>query len=74
MTVRAIDLWVNPSMLGGQPPPKWLTRVKEDYFKAGEDFLKTLSVGELLAQMDATGVEKAVLSIDVRRPDESVLA
>jgi len=71
---RAIDPWVNVSMLGGQPPPKWLTRVKEDYFKAGEDFFKDLTASELIAQMDAAGVEKAILSTDVRDPQETVLA
>jgi len=72
--VRAIDLWVNVNMLGGAPPPDWLVRVKEDYFKAGDDFLKELSVDELVSQMDAAGVEKAVLSVDVERPADNVLA
>jgi predicted TIM-barrel fold metal-dependent hydrolase len=71
--IRAIDPWVNLSMLGGQPAPSWLVRVKDDYFKAGEDFLKELSTDELIAQMDEAGVEKAVLSLTARRPDEKVL-
>jgi predicted TIM-barrel fold metal-dependent hydrolase len=72
--MRAIDPWVNTNMMGGGPPPKWLLQVKDDYFKAGDDFLKELSVEELTAQMDAVGVEKAVLSVDVERPPASVLA
>ena len=74
MTLRAIDLWVNTSMLGGGPAPKWLLKVKDDYFKAGDDFLKEQSAEEVLAAMDRCGVEKAVLSVDVRRPNEHALS
>jgi predicted TIM-barrel fold metal-dependent hydrolase len=70
---RAIDPWVNVSMLGGQAAPEWLLRVKEDYFKAGDDFLKELSQDELLAQMDAAGIEKAILSVQVADPLPTVL-
>jgi predicted TIM-barrel fold metal-dependent hydrolase len=70
---KAIDPWVNLGMLGGQPPPEWLVRVKEDYFKAGDDFLKDLAPAELIAQMDEAGVEKAVLSVQLVAPQESVL-
>ena len=34
---RAIDCWVNVTM-GEVEPPEYLRRVKEDYFKAGEEF------------------------------------
>jgi len=74
MGVRAIDPWVNTNMLGGGPAPKWLLKVKDDYFKAGDDFLKETSVEEMLAAMDRSGVEKAVLSVDAERPQEAVLA
>ena len=71
--VLAIDPWVNLSMLGGQAPPDWLIRVKEDYFKAGDDFLKELTGEELIGQMDDAGVEKAVLSLSVDAPQQNVL-
>ena len=71
--VGAIDPWVNLSMLGGQPPPDWLVRVKEDYFKGGEDFMRELSPEELIAQMDAAWVEKAILSLQVEAPQPQVL-
>ena len=71
--IPAIDPWVNLSMLGGQPPPDWLVRVKEDYFKAGDDFLRELSADELIAQMDAAGVERAVLSLSLEAPQSAVL-
>lgn len=72
--MRAIDPWVNTNMMGGGAPPRWLLQVKDDYFKAGDEFLKELSVEELLASMDAAGVEKVVLSVDAERPHAGVLA
>ncbi|MCS5638011.1 MAG: amidohydrolase family protein [Myxococcota bacterium] len=69
----AIDPWVNLSMLGGQAPPDWLVRVKEDYFKAGDDFLRELSADELIGQMDAAGVERAILSVSLETPQAAVL-
>lgn len=74
MASRAIDLWVNTNMAGGGPPPEWLKRVKEDYFKAGSEFFEELSVEGLLEVMDRVGVERAVLSVPVHRPSDSVLA
>jgi predicted TIM-barrel fold metal-dependent hydrolase len=73
LVVRAIDPWVNVNM-GGQIPPKWLVRVKEDYFKAGSDFFKDLDVDELLEVMDRSGVEKAILTTDCSQPSDHVLS
>jgi predicted TIM-barrel fold metal-dependent hydrolase len=73
MSLRAIDGWVNVNM-GENLPPEWLIRVKEDYFRGGEDFLKSLSIEETLAAMDRAGVQKAVLTVDAERPSEHVLA
>lgn len=74
MGLEAIDPWVNVDVLGGQPPPKYLQRVKDDYFKGDDSFFKKLTAGELLAQMDEAGVDKAVLSTDALRPSDDVLA
>jgi uncharacterized protein len=57
---RAIDCLVNID-IGGQAPPEWLIRVKEDYFRAGDEFLKQPELPELLDDMDANGVERAIL-------------
>jgi predicted TIM-barrel fold metal-dependent hydrolase len=38
-----------------------MVRVKEDYFKAGETFFKSPELNELLDDMDAHGVERAIL-------------
>lgn len=72
MTLRAIDPWVNVSM-GDAPPPEYLVRVKEDYFKAGEEFFQSIEAEKLVADMDEAGVEKAVLSISAQAPDPRVL-
>jgi predicted TIM-barrel fold metal-dependent hydrolase len=57
---KAIDGLVNVE-LGGADPPEWLVRVKEDYFKGGESFFSSRELPELLDDMDANGVERAIL-------------
>jgi predicted TIM-barrel fold metal-dependent hydrolase len=69
---HAIDLWVNVNM-GAGIPAEYLERVKEDYFKGGDEFFKSLTIDETLAQMDDAGVEVAVLSTSVKDPEPSVL-
>ena len=71
--VRAIDCWINVDM-GEQEPPDYLVRVKEDYFKGGDDFFKSLDADELLADMDAAGVAKAILGTTALAPSDRVLA
>jgi uncharacterized protein len=70
--VRAIDCWVNVTM-GEQKPPEYLVRVKEDYFKGGDEFFRNLEPDALLEQMDRAGVEKAVITIDASRPSAHAL-
>jgi predicted TIM-barrel fold metal-dependent hydrolase len=72
MAVRMIDPWVNVSM--GGPAPDWLIRVKEDYFRAGDEFTQDISEEKLLADMDEAGVAKAILSIGAKSPEPRVLA
>jgi predicted TIM-barrel fold metal-dependent hydrolase len=73
VSVRAIDPWVNVNM-GEQSPPEWLVRVKEDYFRGGDEFFKNVSPDQLRADMDEVGVEKAIVSLDVAAPSKHVLA
>ena len=68
MKIRAIDPWVNVNM-GETRPEEYLIRVKEDYFKAGEEFFQSIEAERLVADMDAAGIEKAVLSIGTQQPD-----
>lgn len=69
---RAIDLWVNVNM-GDNIPAEFLQRVKEDYFKGGDDFFRSLDIDECLAEMDEAGVERAVISTGVKNPEPRVL-
>jgi uncharacterized protein len=57
---RTIDCLVNVDM-GDTKQPEWMIRVKEDYFRAGDSFLKSPELPELLEDMDANGVERAIL-------------
>ena len=41
--------------------PDWMVRVKEDYFKGGDSFFTSPELPELLDDMDANGVERAIL-------------
>ena len=45
-----------------------MVRVKEDYFRAGDSFLTSRELPELLDEMDANGVERAILLTRRRRP------
>lgn len=72
MAIRAIDPWVNVNM-GEAPPAEYLIRVKEDYFKAGEEFFQSIEAEKLVADMDEAGIEKVILSIGTEQPDPRVL-
>ena len=73
MTVRAIDCWVNVNM-GAMGRPNYLKEVAENYFRQGEDFFRNYSIEEMLRTMDSLGIEKAILTTDVHRPEEQVLS
>jgi uncharacterized protein len=66
---RAIDCLVNVD-LGDRQQPEWMIRVKEDYFKAGDSFLKSPELPELLEDMDAHGVERAILLTRVGKGED----
>jgi predicted TIM-barrel fold metal-dependent hydrolase len=72
-TLRAIDAWVNVNMaeLGR---PDYLVAVKENYFKGGEEFFENASIEGMLKEMDAIGVEKAILTADALHPSPHVLS
>jgi predicted TIM-barrel fold metal-dependent hydrolase len=54
--------------------PDWMVRVKEDYFKGGDSFFKSPELNELLDDMDARGVEKAILLTQVRATEGRALS
>jgi predicted TIM-barrel fold metal-dependent hydrolase len=70
---RAIDCLVNVDM-GELPQPDWMVRVKEDYFKGDDSFFKSPELSELLDDMDANGVERAILMTNVRATEGRALS
>jgi uncharacterized protein len=64
--MRAIDGLVNVNFGDVAKQPDYMVRVKEDYFKGGDSFFSSPELGELLDNMDANGVEKAVLMSTVK--------
>lgn len=76
--IGAIDTFVNARMgsyTGGQGErPWWLQRVAEDYFKRADTMFVDYTVEQLCEQMDAAGVDKAILSIQASAPDKEVIA
>jgi len=63
--VRAIDGLVNVDFGDVATQPEYMVRVKEDYFKGGDSFFRSPELDELVEDMDANGVEKAVLMAKV---------
>jgi uncharacterized protein len=66
---RAIDCLVNVGM-GDTVQPEWMTRVKEDYFKAGESFFQSAELPQLVDDMDANDVERAILITRIPKKGE----
>ncbi|HKE73056.1 MAG TPA: amidohydrolase family protein [Acidimicrobiales bacterium] len=69
---RVIDGLVNVDF-ADREMPDWMVRVKEDYFKGGESFFRSPELPELLEDMDAHGVERAVLMTGVRATEGRAL-
>ena len=69
---RVIDGLVNVDM-GDRKQPDWMVRVKEDYFKGGDAFFKSPELSELLDDMDANGVERAILLTGVGATESRAL-
>jgi predicted TIM-barrel fold metal-dependent hydrolase len=57
---RVNDCLVNVD-LGDMKQPEYMTRVKEDYFKGGASFLSSPELPELIDDMDAHHVERAIM-------------
>ena len=69
--MRAIDGLVNVDFGDQAKQPEYMVRVKEDYFKGGDDFFRSPELEELLEGMDANGVEKAILMTNVRATSDA---
>lgn len=60
----AIDCWLNPAPGLSAHRPDYLVRVARDYFKREKEIFAETPIEELLAQMDAAGVERAIITMD----------
>lgn len=61
MVSRVHDCLVNVHF-GDAEQPEWMYRVKNDYFKKDDSIFGKTDFGQLLDEMDANGVARAVLS------------
>ena len=70
---RANDLLINVDM-GDTVQPDWMVRVKEDYFRADSSMFQSRELSELLDEMDANGVQRAVIMTNIKQPSKRAAA
>jgi predicted TIM-barrel fold metal-dependent hydrolase len=68
MTHRAIDCLVNVHFGETERQPAFMTRVREDYFKGPTSMFDPVDLTELLDEMDANGVTRAILMDNLATP------
>lgn len=66
---KAVDCWLNPSTGARDYRPEFLVRVARDYFKREREIFEHTPIEELLRQMDASGVERAIITMDAHDPE-----
>lgn len=69
--VRAIDCWVNPFTpeTASKQQPEFLVRVATDYFHRKEEVFQGTPLDEMVAQMEASGIEAGLLTLDANDPE-----
>lgn len=65
---KAIDCWLNPPNGMSEYRPDYLVQVARDYFHREQEMFTATPLDVLLQQMDAAGVERAILTIDGGNP------
>jgi uncharacterized protein len=66
--VRAIDCLVNVHFGETEQQPSWMLKVRDDYFKGPTSMFAPVDLSELLEEMDAQGVAKAILMDNLVKP------
>lgn len=68
--IKAFDCWVNPITpdYAQKEHPEFLVRVAEDYFHRGKALYEGTPLDDMVAQMEAAGVERGLLTIDAADP------
>lgn len=67
-TGRAIDCLANVHFGESQNQPAFMTKVRDEYFKGPKSMYDPIDLGELLEEMDANGVERAILMDNLTKP------
>jgi len=65
---RAIDCLANVHFGETQNQPAFMTKVRDDYFKGPKSMYDPIDLGALLEEMDANGVERAILMDNLTKP------
>ena len=68
MTRNVIDGLVNVHFGETEQQPTWMLKVRDDYFKGPQSMFAPVDMAELLEEMDAKGVQKAVLMDNIVKP------
>ncbi|OBA78630.1 amidohydrolase [Mycobacterium sp. 1164966.3] len=68
MNDKAIDCLVNVHFGEAEAQPGWMLKVRDDYFKGPESMFAPVDLSELLEEMDALGVQKAILMDSLTNP------
>jgi uncharacterized protein len=66
--MKAIDCLVNVHFGETEKQPTWMLKVRDDYFKGPESMFAPVQLPELLDEMDAEGVRKAILMDNLAKP------
>ena len=66
----AIDCWVNPFTpdQAARDQPEFLKTVARDYFKREDEVFRGTPLDQMVAMMDAAGIERGILSADANDP------
>jgi uncharacterized protein len=67
---RAIDCWVNPFTpdIAQKQRPEFLVRVATDYFHRAEEVFRGTPLDDMVAMMEAAGIEAGLLTVDAGDP------
>ena len=68
--IRAIDCWVNPFTpeISGTEQPEFLVRVATDYFHREKELARGTPLDEMVALMEAAGIDAGILTINAADP------
>ena len=68
MSPKVIDGLVNVHFGETEQQPTWMLKVRDDYFKGPESMFAPVDLHQLLDEMDAHGVQKAILMDNITKP------